>query len=163
MTEYHLAELNIATLKAPLDSPDLADFVANLDRINALAEADPGFIWRLKTDEGNATALRPLGDDVIVNLSVWANVDALHRYVYASEHVEFMRRRREWFERMAEAFMVLWWVPVGHRPSLAEALERLGLLRAHGPTPDAFTFRQPCPPPGAATPQPALDAACPAG
>lgn len=164
MSRYHLAQLNIATLKAPLDSPALADFVANLDQINALAEASPGFVWRLKTDDGNATALRPLGDDVIINVSVWEDVEALHRYVYASAHVEFMRRRREWFARMAEAFMVLWWVPAGHAPTVEEALDRLAALRANGPTPAAFSFRQAYPPPDSKAPPETIDfdTTCPA-
>ncbi len=147
MSRFELAQLNIAVPKAPLDDPLLADFVANLARINALAEASPGFVWRLQTEEGDATALRPLGDDTIINMSVWRDADALYSYVYASAHVEIMRRRKEWFERMKEAFVVLWWVPAGHRPSVDEALARLELLRQHGPTPQAFTFRHTFPPP----------------
>lgn len=142
MTARHLAQLNIAAMKAPLDSPDMADFVANLDRINALAEAAPGFVWRLEGDGGDATALRPLGENTLVNLSVWQDVESLHRYVYASGHVEIMRRRQDWFERMAQAYVVLWWVPAGHTPSVAEAVERLNLLRSQGPSPQAFTFKQ---------------------
>lgn len=164
MSRYHLAQLNIAVLKAPLESPLLADFVANLDRINALAEAAPGFVWRLQTDAGNATALRPLGDDTIINLSVWQDVDSLSRYVYQSAHVEIMRRRREWFERMAEASTVMWWVPAGHRPAVAEALERLALLTKGGPAPEAFTFRHAYPPPDseAAGGPASFGGACPA-
>lgn len=163
MSAHELAQLNIAILKAPLDSPELADFVANLDRINALAEASPGYVWRLQTDEGDATALRPLGENVLVNMSVWCDAEALNAYVYRSDHAGIMRRRREWFERMVEAYMVLWWVPAGHRPTVAEALVRLEKLRAEGPTPFAFTFRQAFPPPGAtdSTPQDCGDA-CPA-
>jgi hypothetical protein len=143
MSNYHLAQLNIARLLAPIDSPQLADFVANLDRINALAEESPGFIWRLKTDEGNATALRPLEDEnLIVNMSVWKDVSALNQYVYRSAHLEVMRRRKEWFDRLADAHMVLWWISKGHTPSVEEAMDRLTLLREKGPTPDAFTFRK---------------------
>jgi hypothetical protein len=149
MSQYELAQLNIALMKEPLESPGMADFVANLERINALAESSPGFVWRLKTDEGDATALRPLGDSTLVNMSVWENVAALNEYVYKSAHVEIMRRRKEWFERMREASIVLWWVPRGHRPSVAQAIERLELLRAQGPTADAFTFRKAFPPPDA--------------
>jgi len=138
-----LAQLNIARLKAPLDSPELADFVANLDRINALAEASPGFIWRLKDETGNATSIEsPWGADVIVNMSVWRDEKALHDFVFRTAHVEVLRRRREWFQRMAEAYVVLWWVPVGHRPDVAEAARRLDHLRRNGPTPEAFTFRE---------------------
>ncbi|HKU91681.1 MAG TPA: DUF3291 domain-containing protein [Steroidobacteraceae bacterium] len=140
MSNYQIAQLNVATLKAPLDSPELKDFVDNLDRINALAEGSDGFAWRLKGEGNDATSLRPLGDNVIVNMSVWRDVAALKRYVYQSAHVEIMRRRREWFSRMAEAYMVLWWVPAGHRPTVAEAAARLEHLRKYGPSPEGFTF-----------------------
>ncbi|MCE2971218.1 MAG: DUF3291 domain-containing protein [Burkholderiales bacterium] len=147
MSQYELAQLNIATMKEPLDSPLMTDFVANLDRINALAEQAPGFVWRLQTEEGDATALRPLGENTLVNMSVWRDVQSLNDYVYRSAHVEIMRRRKEWFERMAQAWAVLWWVPSGHRPDVAEAAERLAELRAQGPTPRAFTFKQAYPAP----------------
>jgi len=149
MSNYRLAHLNIAALKAPLDSPGLKDFVDNLDRINALAEGSAGFVWRLKGDGNDATSLRPLGDDVIVNMSVWRDAEALNDYVYRSGHVEIMRRRREWFTRMAQAYMVLWWVPAGHEPTMAEAAARLELLRQQGPTPEAFTFAAAFPAPDA--------------
>ncbi|HET7585868.1 MAG TPA: DUF3291 domain-containing protein [Gemmatimonadaceae bacterium] len=152
MSSYELAQLNIAVMKEPLDSPKMADFVANLDRINALAESSPGFVWRLKTDEGNSTALRPLGEDTLVNMSVWRDVASLNAYVYQSAHVEIMRRRKEWFERMREAWVVLWWVPRGQRPTESEAIAKLEHLRAIGPTKDAFTFRRAFPPPDAAHP-----------
>ena len=142
MSDYHLAELNIATLRAPLDSPELADFVANLDRINKLADDSPGFVWRLQTEEGDATELRPLGENTIINLTVWRDIEALKDYVYRSAHVEFMRRRKEWFERMSDAYMVLWWVRAGHIPTLQEAIARLEHLRQHGPSAHAFTFRK---------------------
>jgi hypothetical protein len=149
MSQYELAQLNIAVMKEPLDSPRMADFVANLDRINALAERSPGFVWRLKTEEGDATALRPLGENTLVNMSVWQDVAALNNYVYRTAHVEIMRRRKEWFDRMSEAHMVLWWVPQGHRPSVVQAIQRLQLLRTQGPGADAFTFRHAFPPPDA--------------
>lgn len=142
MSRYELAQLNIAILRAPLDSPPLADFVANLDRINAVAEQSPGFVWRLETDDGDATALRPLGENALVNMSVWKDVAALRSYVYRSAHVEVMARRKEWFEHMAQAYFVLWWVKQGHRPTISEAISRLELLRTAGPTAEAFTFRQ---------------------
>ena len=164
MSKYQLAQLNIAVMRAPLESPAMVDFVANLERINALAEATPGFVWRLQTEQGDATALRPLGASVLVNISVWQDVEALNRYVYKSAHVEVMRRRREWFERMAQAYLVLWWVARGHRPTVEEAGERLELLRAQGPTPRAFNFRNAFLPPDAARPDApfAFGAACPA-
>jgi hypothetical protein len=149
MSNFQLAQLNIATMKAPLDSPPMADFVASLDRINALAEAAPGFVWRLQTEEGDATALRPLGDDVLVNMSVWRDVASLNDYVYRTAHVEVMRRRKQWFERMRDAYVVLWWVPTGHRPTIEEAKQHLELLREKGPTARAFTFRTAFPPPDA--------------
>lgn len=149
MSNYHLAQLNIAALKAPLDSPELKDFVDNLDRINALAEGSPGFIWRLKGDGNDATSLRPFGADDIVNMSVWRDAAALKDYVYGSAHRDIMRRRREWFTRMAQAYMVLWWIPAGHTPTVIEAAARLAQLRANGPTPAAFTFAQAFAPPDA--------------
>lgn len=139
---YHLAQLNIAQLLAPLDSPPLKDFVDNLERINTLAEQSEGFIWRLQTDEGDATALRPFGEEVIVNLSVWESVEVLHQFVYRTAHAPIMSRRREWFARMAKAYMVLWWVPVGHQPTAEEAKQRLDLLQTQGASAQAFTFKQ---------------------
>ena len=147
MAHYELAELNIAHLIAPLESPALVDFVDNLDRINSLAEAAPGFVWRLKTEDGNATSLRPFGDDYIVNLSVWQDVDTLFEYVYRTAHAPFLSRRKSWFQHMREAYMVLWWVPRGARPDVDEAREKLDLLRANGPSPAAFTFKRRFPPP----------------
>lgn len=164
MSRYRLAQLNIATLKAPLDSPLLVDFVANLARINQLAEQSPGFEWRLQDEAGDATTLRPFGDQVVVNMSVWRDVQALSDYAFKSAHVEIMRRRREWFERMGEAYAVLWWVPQGHRPSLSEAAERLALLQAQGPSAQAFTFKHAFPAPDATPAQAANQPsdACPA-
>lgn len=147
MATYHLAQLNIAQMRTPMDSPEMADFVANLDRINALADSAPGFVWRLAGDDGNATAFRPFGEDTLVNLSVWESVDALRAFVYQSAHVEIMKRRKEWFDRMPQAYMVLWWVPAGHQPGEAEAKERLQWLRTHGPSEQAFTFQQSFPAP----------------
>ncbi|MGH1357517.1 MAG: DUF3291 domain-containing protein [Burkholderiaceae bacterium] len=145
--DYYLAQLNIAAMKAPLDSPLLSDFVASLDRINAMAEQAPGFVWRLQTDDGDATALRPLGEEILVNLSVWKSVQTLSDFVYRSGHVEIMKRRREWFERMDQAHVVLWWVARTHRPDIAEAAERLKQLHSNGPTPLAFGFRDSFPAP----------------
>jgi hypothetical protein len=142
MSGYHLAQLNIAKLAAPLDSPPLADFVANLQRINALAEASPGFVWRLADEGGDATALRPFGEEVLVNLSLWRDVESLSDYVYKTAHREMLKRRREWFEPVPQAHLVLWWVAAGQRPSLEEAAARLQRLRREGPTPAAFSFRQ---------------------
>ncbi|MDH1557760.1 DUF3291 domain-containing protein [Pseudomonas chengduensis] len=141
MSAYHLAQLNIAWMKTPLESPEMADFVANLERINALAEGSPGYVWRLQDEAGDATAIRPFGDEVLVNMSVWQDVQSLSDYVYKSAHTEMLKRRREWFERVEQAHQVLWWVPAGHRPSVVEAVERLAHLREYGATAQAFTFR----------------------
>ncbi|MEU7386921.1 DUF3291 domain-containing protein [Streptomyces tanashiensis] len=137
----HLAQLNVAKLRFPLDDPRVAPFVEMLDPVNDAADAAPGFVWRLVEDgEADATGLRPLGDDVIVNLSVWETQEALWDFAYRSGHLEVMRKRRDWFHRHVEAHLVLWWVPAGHVPTVGEAVERLAHLRAHGPSPRAFTF-----------------------
>jgi hypothetical protein len=151
-TEHDLAQVNIMRLRAPLDSPELAPFVAALDPVNAVAEESPGFVWRLKGEGGNATSLRIFDDDsLIVNMSTWRSLDALIDYAYRSAHAEIMRRRREFALPIAEAYIALWWVPRGHQPTIAEAEERLRHLRAHGPTAFAFGVRTPFPPPVAAT------------
>lgn len=147
MSTYQLAQLNIANMKAPLESPSMADFVANLQRINALAQASPGYIWRLQDEAGDATALRPFGDEVLVNLSVWRDIQALSDYVYKSAHTEMLKRGQEWFSKVNAAHMVLWWVPTGHRPSVEEAAERLTLLREQGASAQGFSFRQAFPAP----------------
>jgi hypothetical protein len=139
MSGYQLAQINVAELKAPLDSPQLKDFVDNLDRINALAEGSPGFVWRLTGDGNDATSLRPMGEKIIVNYSIWRDVESLKEFVYKTVHIEILKRKREWFERMSLPY-VLWWVPAGHIPTVAEAVERLELLRAKGASPDAFHF-----------------------
>jgi hypothetical protein len=164
MSRYQLAQINIGNLAAPLDSPQLKDFVDNLDRINELAEGSPGLVWRLKGDGNDATSLRPLGDNVLVNMSVWRDVASLKDYVYRSAHTQIMKRRREFFTRMSEANMVLWWVPVGHQPTIAEAVARLNLLRERGPSEDAFTFGAAFAPPDMAAPGEPLsvDDTCPA-
>jgi hypothetical protein len=154
--DHELAQVNVSRLLAPLDSPQLADFVAALDEVNALGDRAPGFRWRLQTEDGNATAVRAFGWDVrdshgvIVNLTVWTSVEALAEFVFNGRHAAIMRRRREWFARAAEAMTALWWVPAGHRPTTDEAEEKIRHLRVYGPTPEAFTFRRPFPPPGRA-------------
>jgi hypothetical protein len=158
MTSYQLAQINVARLKAPIDAPETADFAGALDRINALAESSPGFVWRLKGDGSDATDLVAFDDPTIItNMSVWESPAALGAFVYRSGHSEIMRRRAEWFHVM-EVFVALWWVPAGHEPTLAEGVEKLVLLERDGPTPDAFTFREPHPAPDATTsPLPILD------
>jgi len=147
-TAWHLAQFNMSRPLAPLDSPLLAGFTSQLDAINALAEAAPGFVWRLTGDGNNATDVKVEGyADVIINLSVWTSADALFDFVYKTAHAKVMARRREWFDRI-EVFQTLFWIPAGHTPSAVDALARLEVLRAHGPTADAFTFKQRFAPPG---------------
>ncbi|HEX6449038.1 MAG TPA: DUF3291 domain-containing protein [Trebonia sp.] len=153
--DYALAQVNVGRLVAPLDSPRLADFVAGLDPVNAVADAAPGFVWRLQTEDGNATAIRVFEQDaegsdggILVNMSVWESVEALGAYVYGEAHRVVLRRRREWFEQMKDAYTALWWIPRGHIPMVSEAEDRVRHLRAHGPTPYAFTLRSHFPSPG---------------
>ena len=137
-----LAQLNIGRLLAPVASAEIAGFVAQLAPINALAEASPGFVWRLKTPAGDATAVRAFDDDLmIINLSVWTTIEALRAFTYDSAHVDVLRGRRAWFERSVAAHLVLWWVPAGHQPSIEEAIDRLETLRRDGPSASAFTLR----------------------
>ena len=140
----HLAQLNVARLRHELDHPDLAPFVEALDAVNAVADDAPGFVWRLQEDvEGNATSIRPWGDDMIVNLSVWTDLGALESYVYGAAHASVLKQRRMFFTRMETPTLVLWWVPDGHLPTLEEAHDRLARLEAEGPTAYAFTMRLP--------------------
>jgi hypothetical protein len=141
MTKYELAQLNVASMRGPLDSPTMAEFAANIAGINAIAESSPGFVWRSQSEEDDAAAIRLFGAGTLANLSVWRDVQALSDFVYGSAHADFLRRRREWFGRMAEAHMVLWWVTAGRRPSVEEAVTKLRHLQAHGPTAVAFSFR----------------------
>ena len=151
LAPHHLAQVNLATLRFPLDGPELAGFVAQLEPINALADGTPGFVWRLQTEDGDATSIRPFDDErVMVNLSVWESLEALRGFVYASRHLEVMRHRRAWFHKMADPYLALWWVPAGTIPTVAEAKERLELLAGRGPTAGAFTFRAPFPEPARA-------------
>ena len=145
---WHLAQVNVARLVAPLTDPAMADFVANLAPINALADSSPGFVWRFQTEDGDATAVRPYDDDrIIINFSVWEDLNALREFVYRGAHAGVMKRRREWFERVADPYVALWWVPAGHHPTLAEAVARMELLKANGPSAAAFTLQTVHPPP----------------
>ena len=155
---HHLAQLNVSLPLEPLTSARLAGFVELLEPVNALADAAPGFVWRLQTEDGDATAVRALDDDrLIINLSVWESVEALATFVYGELHASVMRRRREWFSRLGEISTVLWWVPAGTRPTVAEAEDRLRSLRALGPTPAAFTVRHGFRAPGSTVPQDVAD------
>jgi Domain of unknown function (DUF3291) len=166
-TGWHIAQVNIALPHEPLDSPALAEFVARLEPINALADGSPGFVWRLQDDAGDATGIRAFGDDrLIVNMSVWESIEALWAFVYDGGHLAVMRGRREWFSRLAEAHQVLWWLPAGELPAVADAEHRLAALRDRGPSPYAFTFKRRFgPPEGPAPNAPSIDLRepCPAG
>jgi hypothetical protein len=139
---HHLAQFNFARLVAPLEDPRIDGFRLELDRINALAEAQPGFVWRMVGEGDTATDIRAFDDDlVLVNASVWQSAEHLAAFVFRSEHRAFLRQRRDWFEAIDEAYLVLWWVAAGHRPDLVECLERLSALQQCGATPHAFDFR----------------------
>ena len=151
--EFHLAQVNIARMRAPLDDPLLAGFVARLNEINALADAAPGFVWRLQTEAGDATALRAYDDErILFNLSVWETPEQLRQFVYRSAHIEVMRQRKSWFERFEGMYLALWWIRAGHIPSVQEAKDRLEHLAAHGESSYAFSFAKVFPAPDAADP-----------
>ncbi len=138
----NVAQLNVGRLRAAMNDPIIDDFRMNLERVNALAEVSPGYVWRLQDESGDATSIKPFGDDLeIVNLTVWESIDALADFTYRSGHVELLRRRREFFEVPTRPILCLWWIPEGTIPTVEEAIARLEHLRAHGPTPRAFTFR----------------------
>jgi hypothetical protein len=140
--DFHLAQVNIGRVRGEMDEPVMQGFVAQLAPINALADQAPGFVWRLQTEDGDATAVRPYADNrILINLSVWEDLAELQEFVYRSAHAGVMRGRREWFERFLDVYLALWWVPAGHRPTAAEAVERLEHLKGHGPSAYAFTFR----------------------
>lgn len=148
MSEYHIAQINIARMLAPIGDPIMAKFVAQLPPINALADGSPGFVWRLQSESGDATSIRVYDDDfIIVNLTVWESVDALREYVYKSAHHEVLRDRKRWFKKFDGPYYALWWIAVGHYPSTEEGKERLGYLCEHGETAYAFSFHQVFPKP----------------
>jgi hypothetical protein len=149
---FHLAQVNIARMLAPLDDPLMAEFVAQLDEINALADRSPGFVWRLQTEAGDATYLRPYDDDrIIINLSVWESVEHLREYVFRNRHAEVLRDRGKWFSKFDGAYSALWWVPAGHIPSVLEAKERLEHLRVYGESEYTFSFKRAFPAPDVAS------------
>lgn len=142
MSDYHLAQINIARMLAPIDDPIMADFVAQLAPINALAEQSPGFVWRLQSEGGDATSIKVFDDDmIIINLTVWENVDALRQFVYKSAHYGVLRDRKHWFEIFKGPYYAMWWVPADHLPSPEEGKERLEYLREHGESDFAFSFK----------------------
>ena len=140
---HHIAQANVARMRAPLDDPSMAGFASRLEPLNALADASPGFVWRLQSEEGDATEFEVFGDELILfNMSVWESIDALESYVYQSNHVSAVQKRVEWFERPTRSPFVLWWIEKGHIPTIEEGKERLERLWDIGPSPAAFTFRQ---------------------
>lgn len=142
MAGYNIAQVNIGRIRAELEDPIMSGFVNRLDEINALADASPGFVWRLIVNDGNATYLRPFDDPwMLLNMSVWESVEDLRRFVYETSHSQLLRQRHAWFEKLADVYSALWWVPAGHIPSVDEAKQRLAHLEKHGPSQFAFTFK----------------------
>ena len=149
---YHLAQANLGRMRGAIDDPVMEGFVSQLEFINTVADKSPGFVWRLQTEDGDATAIRVFDDDrILFNMSVWESVEALHDYTYRGAHAAPFKERARWFEKTGGPSVVLRWIPVGHTPTVEEARERLELVREHGPTARAFTFRHrfPVPTPGA--------------
>jgi hypothetical protein len=148
---HHLAQLNLGLLRAPLDSEEMAEFRRSLDPINALAEATPGFVWRLQDDDGGSSSFVevPGMDDPLwaPNMSVWESLEALQHFMYKSGHAMYLRRRTEWFQRPDGLINVLWWMTAGEIPTLDDAVRRLRHLEAHGPSEVGFGFRDVPPPP----------------
>lgn len=139
--DFHLAQANIARMKAPMDDPVMQGFVEQLEPLNALADGSPGFVWRMQDEKGDATAIRVFEDELILfNMSVWESIEALQAYAYQSNHVAAVRARGDWFVPMSKPNFVLWWFPSGHVPTVEEAKERFTLLWEHGPTAAGFTF-----------------------
>jgi len=148
LSAFHIAQVNVAQAKAGTESEVMQGFVSRLDEINALADSADGFIWRLKEEGGSATAIRVFDDPLLlINMSVWANLESLKHYVYKSLHVELIKDRETWFNKMGESYQALWWIPAGHVPSIEEAQKQLEYIRKHGPSAQAFTFAKPHPRP----------------
>jgi hypothetical protein len=142
-SDYHIAQYNFALIKEELDSPVMEGFVSKLQDINALADRSPGFVWRLQTDKGDSTDIRPYEDKrMLVTLSVWETIEDMYNYVYRGDHAAMLGQRAKWFEHVQGTYIVLWWIPAGHIPSVDEGKERMAYLRTHGPTPYAFTFEK---------------------
>ncbi len=142
--KYQLAQVNIAKFRLRQEHPINADFVYNLDRVNAIAEYQPGFVWRFKGSGNDALDIQAFDDpNIAINMSVWSDIKPLVNFVYRNkDHKEIMRRRKEWFEKI-DFYMVLWWIEQDRRPTVEEAKIRLELLRCNGPSYSAFTFKQP--------------------
>lgn len=147
-SKYHIAQVNIATGRASLEDPVMQGFVDRLEPLNALADTSPGFVWRLQTEDGDATAIQVFENPLIIfNLTVWESVEALEAFVYKTDHVEAVKKRMQWFEKPTRAPFTLWWIPAGHIPDEHEAKDRLEMLWRDGPSSQAFTFRHRFPAP----------------
>lgn len=143
MPEYHVAQLNVAKMTVDIDDPIMKYFVDNLDKVNSIADDSPGFVWRLETDEGDATNLRVFEDNLmLINMSVWKSIEELQTFVYDSFHVDILKRKKEWFSKFDGMHQVLWWVQAGTIPDIEEARARLAYLQEHGESEVAFSFRQ---------------------
>jgi hypothetical protein len=141
--KYHIAQVNIGKMLGPMDSTIMHEFAVNLEPINQLAEQSEGFVWRLKDDYDNATNIKAFEDDmIIINMSVWETIDDLFKFTYQTQHTDFLKRRREWFEKLKDMYMVLWYIPAGTAPTPQDAIEKLKYVNAHGDTPHAFGFRK---------------------
>jgi hypothetical protein len=139
---FQLAQINIAKARGPMDDAVMKEFSDNLDPINQIAESSPGFIWRLKDESGNATDIQSYDDqDIIINISVWECMEALKNFMFKTHHIDFLKRKKEWFYPMSEVTYALWWVPLGHQPNIDEAKSRLLHLQQHGESPQAFSFK----------------------
>lgn len=150
---FHLAQANIALSRAPLSNPLMADFVAQLAHINALADASPGFVWRLQAEDDDTSVINAFRNPLIIlNMSIWESVESLHNYTYRSNHVEPFKKRRNWFEKLDQPHLALWWLPIDSRPDGMEACRRLNILKEKGPSPEAFTFGKLYDPQGIAIP-----------
>ena len=145
---HHLAQINIARMRAPIDDPLMASFRAQLDEVNTTAEQSHGFVWRLQDDSGDATAIRAFEDArILVNMSVWKDFEALQDYTYRSIHLRVLRDRKHWFEKMDGPTTALWWIPEGHIPTIDEGKLHIALIMKNGPSPESFTFQQAFAPP----------------
>jgi heme-degrading monooxygenase HmoA len=148
MSDFHLAQMNSARLRASLEDPSMAEFVEGVALMNDLADRSPGFVWRLTGDNADGLISVPTDPSTIFTLSVWESLEHLRAYVYQSTHLDYLRRRRDWFlPHEHPESLVLWWQPAGRVPSLRHAATRLDRLRSDGPAPQAFTFRRPFPAP----------------
>ena len=143
MPNYQLAQINIAKMNGVnINDPVMKEFVDNLILINSLAESSDGFVWRLKGENNNATNLNPYNDEqIIVNISVWQSIEHLEHYVYKTMHTEFLKRRKEWFQKFGKAYYALWWIVKDEYPTVAEAISKLTYMQQNGATQEAFDFK----------------------